>query len=112
MSLACSINASSTEVFDGLYLRYEGAEYESAFIPCKVSGVWFITGEEALEQLKIKYSNLPHSKYGEIWASLELVVEPIDKDENPNSHYEAVATVVSIINAEYDEGKIASCRHQ
>ncbi len=108
--LTSATHGANTQVVDGLYLRNEGAEYESALLPCSGKGVWFVKGDGALEELKERYRNLPQTKHGEIWVSLELIVEPIDKDIYPNSHYEATAFVKSILKAEFDEKKIEACK--
>ena len=108
--IASAAQGANSQVVNGLYLRYERAEYESALLPCSSKGVWYIKGEEALEELKERYRNLPRSKHGEIWVSLELVVEPVNKSIYPNAHYEATAFVKSILKAEFDGDKIEAYR--
>ncbi len=90
--------AETTE-YKGKYLRYEGAEYESAFIPCGVEGVWLLERGESLKNLVSLYSQHEKNKFGEIHVVLNLNVTPIDKKLYPNSHYTAFASVEGIIHS-------------
>ena len=98
--------AKDTIEISGEYLRYEGGEYESAFIPCAKNEVWSLNGGAAYSELVQKSRASPTNKYGETFFTLQLTVTPIDKQEYPNSHYAATATVESIV----ENGKLKDCK--
>ena len=102
--------ADQLRIVDGNYLRYEGTDYESAFFPCQSSEVWSIDGGKAFAALVDFYQNTRSGQNGEIRASLELLVLPIDKVQFPNSHFDAVARVAAVISISEAADEIASCR--
>ena len=104
-------SAIETRIVEGNYLRYAGSEFDSAFFPCHSTEVWSITGGEAFDALLDFYGTSRTSHNGEIRTSLELIVSPIDKVENPNSHFDAVAEVTAVISISEDENEVNSCRN-
>jgi hypothetical protein len=95
-SLLLVASATTLQV-TGQYLRYEGAEYESAFIPCGRKEVWDVSGGPALENLIRQYRAAPQDAYGGVMVTLKLRVTPTDKREYPNSHYKAEADVYEVV---------------
>ena len=109
----CSaLSSNEGTEFSGLYLRYEGAEYESAFIPCHTNEVWWIEGGAAYDELVNIYRASTKNEFGEILVSLELNVERIHKTKYPNSHYDASATVSTVAVVAFDDDTIAACRKE
>lgn len=90
----------------GKYLRYEGGEYESAFIPCAGNEVWSLNGGVAYSELVQKYRASAANKYGELLVTLQVTVTAIDKRKYPNSHYAATATVDRIV----ETGNLKDCK--
>ena len=82
----------------GRFTRYEGAEYENAFIPCGSKDVWSLEGGPALKELVKGYSKAAKNQYGEVMVTLRLDVTPVDKTKYPQSHYAAVAAVASVVS--------------
>ena len=91
------VASATTQQVTGQYLRYEGAEYESAFIPCGRKEVWDLGGGPALEKLIRKYRAAPRDAYGGVMVTLKLHVTPTDRGRYPNSHYEAEADVYEVV---------------
>lgn len=85
----------------GKYLRYEGGEYESAFIPCGKNEVWSLNGGAAYDELVQTYRTSTTNKYGELLITLQLTVTTINKSQFPNSHYAATATVDRIVKNDH-----------
>lgn len=104
-------SSEATEIA-GLYLRYEGAEYESAFIPCHKNEVWWLEGGIAYDDLVDKYRASAKNEFGEILVSLRLKVEPTDRAKYPNSHYHASATVMAVAAVSSDVEEIEACRKE
>ena len=98
--VSATASANQKLIVEGNYLRYEGAEYESAFFPCYSTEVWTIDGGNAYHALVDFYRNSQTNENGEIRASLELIVSPIDRTEYPDSHFDI----------SQDENEINSCR--
>ena len=90
-------HADAEETYVGTFIHYEGAEYESTFVPCGADEVWTVL-ESADQKLLIERATAVESR--EIVVVLILDVTPIDKDKYPQSHYTGVAKVISIIDAE------------
>lgn len=109
---ACNAGEPNEERFKGLYFRYEGAEYESAFVRCSTDAIWQVEGDEAFKELvklyKSKSSSL--SPYGELLIEAKGRFSPTDKTRFPNSHYAGVFRVTGLISHSTDPQKIAECR--
>ena len=110
--VSCAVSANQTRIIDGNYLRYEGTEFDSVFFPCQSTEVWSINGGKAFDALVDYYRNSRINKSGEIKISLKLVVSPINKTEQPNSHIDAVARVIAIVSISEDVNEIISCREE
>ena len=111
--LLVSITAAANESVEisGTYLRYEGAEYESALLPCSSDEVWWLEGGAAYNDLIEIYQASIKNEYGEILVSLRLSVTPTDRTKYPNSHYDASATVDSILSTSSNKREIHECKN-
>jgi hypothetical protein len=108
--LPWTVSASPAQIIDGNYQRFEGTDFESIFFPCRSTEVWSLEGGKAFDALVDYYRSSHTNKSGEIKFSLQMVVSPIDKAENPNSHIDAVARVIAIVGISEDVNEITSCR--
>ena len=90
------IHMHAAETYHGAFIHYEGAEYESAFIPFETEEVWGILGGPNQQQL---VARAMATKSREIQVSLILDVTPIDKTKYPQSHYSGTAKVVQILES-------------
>ena len=108
--LPWTISASPAQIIDGNYQRFEGTDFESIFFPCRSTEVWSLEGGKAFDALVDYYRNSQTNKSGEIKFSIQMVVSPIDKAENPNSHIDAVARVIAIVGISEDINEITACR--
>jgi len=90
--------AGGSVQISGSYLRYTGAEYESAFRPCGTNEVWAIHGGRAEAVLIRAYRASPKSEYGEVLVNLLLDVTRVDTKRFPNSHYAATARVTRVMS--------------
>lgn len=105
-----TVSANQVRMVEGNYVRYEGTEYESIFLPCQSTEVWSLDGGNAFDALVDYYSNSRTSTASEIRTSLMLDVLPVDRTENPGSHIDAVAKVIAIVSLSEDENEVVSCR--
>lgn len=90
--------AIDNQELTGKYLRYEGAEYESSFIPCGSKEVWLLEGGPAFKNLVDGYSMTPKNQYDEVMVVVRLNVTRIDQNKHPQSHYSATATVSGVVS--------------
>jgi hypothetical protein len=95
---ALLLASSDSQPLVGKYIRYEEAEYESAFIPCGSEEVWPIEGGPAFTELVEGYNKAPKNQYGEVMVALYLKLTPIDKNKYPQSHYAGIATVANVVS--------------
>ena len=102
--------ASESVEIPGTYLRYEGAEYESALLPCNSDEVWWLEGGAAFDDLIEIYQSSVKNEYGEILVSLRLSVTRTDRTKYPNSHYDASATVDSVLSTSSNKSEIHECK--
>lgn len=111
--LLVSITAAAAEPIEisGIYLRYEGAEYKSALLPCSSDEVWWLEGGAAYNDLIEIYQASLKNEYGEILVSLRLSVTPTDRTKYPNSNYDASATVDSILSTSSNKSEIRECKN-
>jgi len=102
------------EQVKGLYFRYEGAEYESAFTPCSADTIWQVEGDEAFKKLVELYNSKSSalSLFGEMFVEAKGRFLPIDKTRFPNSHYAGVFRVRGVISHSTDDQTIAECQKQ
>ena len=108
--LSWTVSASPAQIIDGNYQRFEGTDFESIFFPCQSTEVWLLDGGKAFDALVDYYRNSQTDISGEIRFSLQMVVSPIDKAENPNSPIDAVARVIAIVGISEDVSEITFCR--
>jgi hypothetical protein len=108
--LSWTVSASPAQIIDGNYQRFEGTDFESIFFPCQSTEVWSLDGGKAFDALVDYYRNSQTNISGEIRFSLQMVVSPIDKAENPNSPIDAVARVIAIVGISEDVNEITFCR--
>lgn len=101
---------ASDQDVKGLYINYEGAEYERAFIPCSSEEVWRVEGFEALEELSMKYESSKTSEYGELFVVLKGRFSPVDKVRFPDSHTSGEFYLVEFISSSTDSAVIDECR--
>src|SRR5690349_23638642 len=82
----------------GTYVRYEGAEPESAFLPCGSKRAWSVEGGAAFAELVKGYGKASKDKHGGVMATLRLRITPTAEDKEDHGHYDATATVVDVVN--------------
>lgn len=107
---ACNASEPKDELIKGLYFRYEGAEYESAFVQCSTDGIWRVEGNEAFNKLVKIYKSSKLSRYGELFIEAKGIVAPTDKTRFPSSHYVGVLHITDLINYSTDIQVIEKCR--
>jgi len=110
LSSCNAMDGEETKTVKGLYINYEGAEYERAFIPCGSGDVWRIEGFEALEELFSAYESSTTSKFGELFVELKGKFSPVDKMQAPNSHIAGEFHIVEFISSSTDNDVIDKCR--
>jgi hypothetical protein len=107
---SCNAEIGSVEIAKGLYINYEGAEYEQTFIPCKSGAIWKVEGKAVLEKLSSIYKNSTLSKYGELYVEIKGIFSPIDKTQFPDSHYVGVFHLEDVVDVSTDTKVIDECR--
>ena len=98
LNMSCAFAAPTEITVEGMYLRYEGGEYQSALTPCGSFDIWRVEekGEAYLDLLK-QYKTLTHSKYGEIYIKAKGRLLPIDKGLFPDTHYSSTFTLKELL---------------
>ena len=107
---SCYANEAGIKHVKGLYVNYEGAEYERTFIPCNTDGAWWVDGGVAFNELTSLYRSSTLSKYGELYVELEGKFIPIDKAKYPDSHYSGDFQIVKLVGSSTDSKIIDTCR--
>lgn len=107
---SCNASDGEAKLVKGLFINYEGAEYERAFIPCGSGEVWQVEGFKAFEELSMKYESSETSKYGELFVVLKGQFSPVDKVRFPDSHTAGEFHLVEFVRFSSDSAVIDECR--
>ena len=99
-------------MIQGLYFRYEGAEYESGFSPCSVQGIWRVTGDEPLNELIASYKSSEHSRYGELLVELQGTFIATNRVSFPQEHYAGELKLSRLLSHSSDSQAIEACRNK
>lgn len=110
ISLSCNSDSAKAQIVKGLYLDYEGGEYERTFIPCNSEEIWKVEGEDVYSQLSSIYKTSALTQYGELFIVVEGYHFPVDKSKFHSSHYSGVFQMLRIINTSVDAKSIDECR--
>ena len=110
VSFLSACMANEREIFSGLYMGYEEAEYENIFVECSSSGIWLIVENSVHGHLQTLYRSSELSKYGELLIRVKGRFAAIDKEEYPNSHYAGEIVISQILNHTNDLAMIHECR--
>ena len=94
----------------GLYIDYEGAEYERTLIPCNSDESWKVEDSGAFQELSSLYKNSKLSKYGELYVELKGKHSVMNRNKFPNSHYSGTFHITTLVNSSTNSKLIEKCR--
>ncbi|WP_196159493.1 hypothetical protein [Reinekea sp. G2M2-21] len=103
------ISSCAEEKYQGLFIHYEGMEYEQTLIVCKTGEVYQLKSSPVTDGLLERYHALSKNEYGEVLAVFSGVVEPEDFEKYPNSHYQGYIDITDILHFSSNQTEIDSC---
>ena len=81
----------------GYFVRYQGRDAASSFVPCGSNEAWSIYGGAAHAQLIRAYRSAHKNQNGEVFVTLLLQVTHIESSKASRAHYTATAKAVRVI---------------
>lgn len=105
---ACT--GAATQSLRGLYVNYEGAEYENVVVECSSGRVWNVGDNDVLAAIQAAYKVTPKSEYGEVLVELQGEFRAYDRDQFPNSHEFGEFVATSIVRVWSDSKELEECR--
>ena len=92
----------------GVFINYEGAEYETTFLDCD-GGVWYAVSNGIRDQLTALHKSSVLSKYGELLVEVRGVFRV---DDDPLSHYSGTVELLEIVDHVDGLAEIDDCTKQ
>ena len=99
-------------VSDGLFVNYEGAEYERAFIECDTSQVWLVAESDLQRQLRVLYNSPETRASGGLLVEIKGYFSLWDVTDRPGAHYHGDLTVVELIRHSNSMEELDECRNR
>lgn len=109
---SCYAGGGNSDTFNGLYMNYDGAEYENAFVKCGSDEIWLIKKNNAYLELAKLYESSSLSQYGELLIEISGEFVAIDKKKYPKSHYVGEFSISEIVSYTSNPALIDKCRGQ
>ncbi|MDB2448665.1 hypothetical protein N9W78_00025 [bacterium] len=99
-----------SEQYSGLFVNYPGTEYEATFMPCDMDDIWRISKSEKYYDFLSVYNNVDTNEYGEVYLKIDVIVNSVDMDMYPSSHFSAFLDLLNVIEYSTDPSLVDNCR--